>query len=337
MSSMQSDGRDRQFTSFQELATYFQTQLQKPLASLEQDHLKPLPVQGDDVADKVRDSLGHAREFLGQGRFKDADDQAWSILRLVNMGRKEDILAHSPSELAQAVRPDCREYVGGALALIGTSYRNRQRHFDAVSFLERSIYLDPKNTFALRNLSDLCVLVKPRDLEGVEKVGEEISREVDLGIATTQKLLRLLGISKGHIEGRHGLATEQTEGEMGVNICWALNNQASLLYRRARDKMHRLGNDASARQTFKDSIQHSETTLSVVGLPRKLDKVSQRLGINPTLTGENAERASRALVTIGLCNYHMGDETTAKKAYELALVIKPDSKVARDNLERIRN
>ncbi len=321
----------RVFTGFDELAQYLRGTLDKGIESVEKGRIKPLgaPSKGE----RFEGHITAAHESIAAKRYKDADDHAWAAMRLSGLSDKEDVVGRTPSQLLEETPSWERKYLSAALTIIGASYRNRERHFDAVRFLERAVELDPSNAYAMRNLSDLCTKASPRALqEDTPLYGQEIDRETELGIDVTAKLLKLLGVDEKNVSGKRPIGA--LEGDRKVNVGWALNNMASLQYRRGRHQIHNLKDGQGGRASLGKAVEYATTTLEILGLGRDVSAASDSGGV------ESLDRqrmtAARALTFIGSCKRMLEDEAGAYRAYEAALKIQPDLKEAADNIQRLK-
>jgi tetratricopeptide (TPR) repeat protein len=320
----------RVFAGFDELYEYLRGTLDRGIESVEKGRIAPI---GSSRRERFEGLIKAAQQSLGAKGYREADDSAWAALRLAGFTGMDGAVGRTPAQLAQETPGEDRQYVSAAMTILGTSFRNRERHFDAVRFLERAVALDPSNAYAMRNLSDLCTMASPRALEAdVPQYAQEIDRETELGLDVSSRLLKLLGVDEKDIAGKRPVA--RPDGERKVNVCWVLNNMSSLLYRRGRHLIHNLHDRQGGRASLERSVEYARTTLEVLGLGRDAAETGPPSDIEGL--GKQKMTAAKALTFVGSSRRMLGDDEGARRAYEAALSIMPDMREAADNIIRLK-
>ena len=286
------------FFDFRELAAH----LEKQLKAVEVKHIGPAE-SPDPVAGKMNVHLGETHRQLRVPNYGAASEEAWKILGLAGLTEAEFIKGESPP-LDANMPAERKRYVASALTVIGLLYRNQRNHLAAVWSFEQASLLEPRNIFALRNLSDLCSQASPELLKGqVEHVPSEINREVDLGIWAAGGILKALGVTGKQLDGGR-IGDEFKSGRNLVDGTWALNNAAYLLYRKGRFHYFNQKDFAAAEKTLGDSIRHAQTSLAVLGLPRDLSGDPAAILERVHSLGPQEDTAVHALSLLGL-GFHM--------------------------------
>lgn len=335
-----------EFAGFDELKAHFEGLPTKGIAGF--DKLKDQArgriwaLRGDIIEAHRAIDEAHAAPRGGRiGFYKEADRHAWHALKLFfgDKGiRSEDIKAVPPVELAGRAARLEQPYVGQALTILGISYINRRMQLDAVCFLERAVALDPENTVALRNLVGACNNASKATLErDTPEWAGEMDREITLGIDASARLLEAYEVRQDHITGAASVKPFREDSQTIARVIYALNTGASLLYKRGRHLVHDLRGWDAGKTTLDDSIQYSQTTLDVLTLPRTLKEghavVHKKK--DEQLVADHSKGAAFAYTNIGSCHALLGNVDDAGLAYTLALEIKPDYKLARENLHKL--
>jgi len=327
----QGNGR-REFHDFRSLEAFLKGDLEAPLADVESRRMK---TGGKNPAAPGAGLSSRMQNQVEKRRFEDARRTAWEILGLNGLHEPDEVIVLDESGLRSRVGKDNRVAASKAFTVIGLCLRHDKIEAAAIRFLEKAMWLDEANNFALRNITDMAVLANEKEL-GTDSTDilDELTYRRRLGVNAGELMLRNLGVTRQHILGERQFTQAHREGDVMHNITWVLTNLASLHHKTFTDRC-KLENkpDAGDRRELEEERTHAEAALDLIGLPRQLDKAWIR--VSKEGGGGESFTAVKALTAIGNASRSMRRDQDAAKAYIIALEIDPDRKEAKDGLKRI--